>query len=238
MLFATTYQAAGEWMPFRTAAYFTGWAAAMLFWVSAFAALRCGRARQSCPRRLRCGSPVRGHARRLLFVYLLQRGVCERLRRRDVGDRLVRAAEFLRPRRWGRSLVCCFSCGRTSSSMLWRRCASSSSGLPVEWRATGSTHRHQTARSRRPACARSDRVGGREPMDDRIMGPAAVCLWRIRIPVHGSRCTRRSGSCSRIRGVDCSSITRCTGLPSRPCSLLRGGADRCDCCGRRLLASC
>ena len=40
MLFATTYQAARRWMEFRTAAYFTGWAAAMLFWVCAFAALR------------------------------------------------------------------------------------------------------------------------------------------------------------------------------------------------------
>ena len=40
MLFATTYYAAGERIELRTAAYLTGWAAAMLFWVSAFAALR------------------------------------------------------------------------------------------------------------------------------------------------------------------------------------------------------
>jgi hypothetical protein len=40
MLFAATYYAAGELIEFRTAAYLTGWAAAMLFWVSAFTALR------------------------------------------------------------------------------------------------------------------------------------------------------------------------------------------------------
>ena len=40
MLFATTYYAAGERIELRTAAYLTGWAAAMLFWVSAFTALR------------------------------------------------------------------------------------------------------------------------------------------------------------------------------------------------------
>ena len=40
MLFATIYHAVGETMEFRTAAYLTGWAAAMLLWVSAFIALR------------------------------------------------------------------------------------------------------------------------------------------------------------------------------------------------------
>ena len=40
ILFATTYRAASDLIEFRTAAYLTGWAAAMLFWVSAFAALR------------------------------------------------------------------------------------------------------------------------------------------------------------------------------------------------------
>ena len=35
-----TYYAAGERIELRTAAYLTGWAAAMRFWVSAFAALR------------------------------------------------------------------------------------------------------------------------------------------------------------------------------------------------------
>ena len=40
MLFAATYYAAGERIELRTAAYLTGWAAAMLFWASAFAALR------------------------------------------------------------------------------------------------------------------------------------------------------------------------------------------------------
>ena len=40
MLFAATYYAAGERLELRTAAYLTGWAAAMLFWVSAVAALR------------------------------------------------------------------------------------------------------------------------------------------------------------------------------------------------------
>jgi len=40
MLFAATYYAAGEQIEFRTAAYLTGWAAALLFWMSAVAALR------------------------------------------------------------------------------------------------------------------------------------------------------------------------------------------------------
>jgi hypothetical protein len=40
ILFALTYRAASDLIEFRTAAYLTGWAAAMLFWVSAFAALR------------------------------------------------------------------------------------------------------------------------------------------------------------------------------------------------------
>ncbi len=40
MLFAVTHYATGQQLEFRTAAYVTGWAAAMLFWAAAFAALR------------------------------------------------------------------------------------------------------------------------------------------------------------------------------------------------------
>ena len=40
MLFAATYYAAGGTTPYRTSAYLTGWAAAMLLWVSAYIALR------------------------------------------------------------------------------------------------------------------------------------------------------------------------------------------------------
>ena len=197
MLFATTYHAVGELMSFRTAAYLTGWAAGMLFWVSAFAALRSAARDNLALAAFGVGGLFVGtHAGFYSFTYSTE----------VFASAFVAATWAIALCRAHRGVLAAAAVGAFAGLLLLVRLylvlyalpplwlvivghpAAPNSDRLYEWggASTGRTPIHQDARGSGTTAARSHRVGGGESMDDRIHVPSAVCLWWIRVPLRRS----------------------------------------------------